>query len=122
LEVVVTIWHNPDCSTSRSALVSAERLGITPTVRRYLRDAPSEAELRSVLAILEDPPADLVRKDAHFASLGLDADDYRTKAAVARLLAAHPRLIQRPVLIEGDRAIIGRPKDRVEPFLSASGP
>jgi arsenate reductase len=116
---MVTIWHNPDCSTSRAALTAAADLGVTPTIRRYLRDAPTEAELRAVLDILEDPPADLVRKDAHFASLGLDADDYRTKAAVARLLAAHPRLIQRPVLIEGDTAIIGRPKERAAPFLTA---
>jgi arsenate reductase (glutaredoxin) len=62
--------------------------------------------------------ADLVRKDSTFAKLGLDAADYTTPDAVVELLLAKPRLMQRPVLVRNGRAIIGRPKDRVEPFLS----
>jgi arsenate reductase len=60
----------------------------------------------------------LVRKDPFFASLGLAAADYTTPQAVADLLVEHPRLMQRPVLVRGDRAIIGRPKDRVDAFLA----
>ena len=67
---------------------------------------------------LEDPPADLVRKDPYFKDLGLDAADYTTPEAVADLLVEHPRLMQRPVLVRGDRAIIGRPKDRCRRFLA----
>ena len=69
---------------------------------------------------VEDPPADLVRKDGFFADQGLDAADYTSPEAVADLLVAHPRLMQRPVLVRGDRAIIGRPKDRVPAFLAGS--
>jgi arsenate reductase (glutaredoxin) len=70
------------------------------------------------VAGLEDPVADLVRKDSAFAKLGLDAADYTTPEAVVELLLAKPRLMQRPVLVRDGRAIIGRPKDRVAPFLS----
>ena len=77
------------------------------------------AALLALLGKLEDPPADLVRKDPFFGQLGLDADDYTTPDAVADLLVEHPRLMQRPVLIKGDRAIIGRPKDRVRAFLAS---
>jgi arsenate reductase-like glutaredoxin family protein len=61
----------------------------------------------------------LVRKDPYLAQLGLDDADYVTPEAVADLLVEHPRLMQRPVLIKGERAIIGRPKDRVRPFLES---
>ena len=58
-----------------------------------------------------------MRKDGFFKDQGLAADDYVTAEAVADLLVEHPRLMQRPVLVRGDRAIIGRPKDRLEAFL-----
>ena len=58
------------------------------------------------------------RKDGFFKDQGLDADDYTTPEAVADLLVEHPRLMQRPVLVKGDRAIIGRPKDRVAAFIA----
>jgi arsenate reductase len=66
---------------------------------------------------LDDPPADLVRKDGFFAQLGLRAEDYQNPDAIADLLVEHPRLMQRPVLVKNGRAIIGRPKDRVADFL-----
>jgi arsenate reductase len=74
--------------------------------------------LEHIASSLEDPVADLVRKDSQFAKLGLDADDYTRPGPVVDLLLAHPRLMQRPVLMRGDRAIIGRPKDRIAPFLA----
>ena len=70
------------------------------------------------LRILDDPATDLVRRDAKFKGYGLGDDDVSTAAQVADVLAEHPELLQRPVLVRGDRAIIGRPKDRVEPFLA----
>lgn len=70
------------------------------------------------MAGLEDPVADLVRKDSQFAKLGLDAADYVEPGPVIDLLVAKPRLLQRPVIVRGDRAIIGRPKDRIRTFLS----
>ena len=66
---------------------------------------------------LEDPATDLVRRDANFKKLGLTDADVATDAQVIDVLSEHPQLLQRPVLVKGGSAIIGRPKDRVEPFL-----
>lgn len=87
-------------------------------VVRYL-SAPLDAEaLRDLVAKLEDPATDLVRRDTTFAALGLSEEDVATPDQVVTVLTEHPKLMQRPVLIKGDRAIIGRPKDRVPAFLA----
>lgn len=115
----VTIFHNPNCSTSRHAVETAEQLGVDVELRKYLLKAqrPSREEIVQLLGQLEDPATDLVRRDANFAKLGLADADVATPDQVADVLAEHPELLQRPVLVRGDRAIIGRPKDRVAPFL-----
>ena len=115
----LTVFHNPNCSTSRFALDEVGTAGTDAEVVQYLKHPLDRAALLDLLAKLEDPPADLVRKDGFFAELGLSADDYTTPATVASLLAEHPRLMQRPVLVKGDRAIIGRPKDRVAAFVAS---
>lgn len=114
----VTILHNTACSTSRHALDEVNAAGVDTDVVQYLKTPLDRAALLHLLSKLEDPPADLVRKDGFFNAQGLVADDYVTPDAVADLLVEHPRLMQRPVLIRGDRAIIGRPKDRVAAFLA----
>ena len=118
----ITIFHNPNCSSSRAALEAAEELGVDVDIRRYQLKAerPSAEELRDLLVILEDDPTALVRRDANFAKLGLSDADVTSAEQVAEVLAAHPELIQRPVLIAGGEAIIGRPKDRIAPFLAAN--
>lgn len=113
----VTLFHNPRCSTSRAALGEIEARGVDAEVVRYLTTPLDEAGLRELLEKLEDPPTDLVRRDATFAALGLSDDDVATAEQVARVVADNPKLMQRPVLVRGDRAIIGRPKDRVPEFL-----
>jgi arsenate reductase len=115
----VTILHNSACSTSKHALAEAEQAGTATEIVQYLKTPLDRAALLELIGKLEDPPADLVRKDPYFAQLGLDASDYTTPEAVADLLVEHPRLMQRPVLVKGERAIIGRPKDRVRPFLDS---
>lgn len=114
----VRIYHNPNCSTSKFAVSEAERLGVPFEVVLYLKTKPSREELLDLIGMLEDPPGDLVRKDSYFEKLGLSAGDYVAPDAVAELIAEHPRLLQRPVIVSGGAAIIGRPKDRVAPFLS----
>lgn len=114
----VTIFHNTACSTSRHALDEAGAMGADPEVVQYLKHPLDRQALLDLIAKLEDPPADLVRKDGFFKDLGLDAGAYTTPEQVADLLVDHPRLMQRPVLVRGDRAIIGRPKDRVAAFLA----
>ena len=113
----VTLFHNKQCSTSRHALEVLQEQGVEPDVVEYLKEPLDADQLMELIAILDDPVEDLVRKDAFFKEQGLDAEDYTTPDEVIELLLEHPRLMQRPVLARGDRAIIGRPKDRVEPFI-----
>jgi arsenate reductase len=117
----ITIFHNPNCSSSRAAVEAAEELGVPVDIRRYQLKAerPTVDELRALLAILEDEPTALVRRDANFSKLGLTDVDVQSPEQVAGILAAHPDLIQRPVLIADGAAVIGRPKDRIAPFLTA---
>lgn len=114
----LTVLHNTRCSTSRHAVDAVTAAGVDAEVVQYLKTPLDRAQLLDLIAKLEDPPADLVRKDAFFAEQGLSADDFTTAEQVTDLLVEHPRLMQRPVLVRGDRAIIGRPKDRVAAFLA----
>lgn len=114
----LTIYHNPKCSTSVHAMTVIDDAGADADVVLYLKTPPDRPTLEAIVAGLEDPVEDLVRKDANFAKLGLDADDYVGDAdAVVDVLVEHPQLLQRPLLVKGGKAIIGRPKDRVEPFV-----
>jgi arsenate reductase len=114
----LTLLHNPACSTSRAALEEVEAAGAESEVVQYLKTPLDRAQLLELIGKLEDPAADLVRKDGYFKEQGLKPEDYVTASAVADLLVEHPRLMQRPVLVRGDKAIIGRPKDRVPAFLA----
>ena len=116
----VTIIHNPRCSKSRAAVAEAADLGVAVIERRYLDEgaALTKDELLELLAILEDAPSALVRRDGEFPELGLTEADLEHVEQVAELLAKHPALMERPVLVRGGRAIIGRPTDRVRPFLA----
>lgn len=114
----VTILHNRNCSTSRHAMDVLSERGIEADVVEYLKTPLDREGLKDLITMLDDPVADLVRKDEYFEQLGLAADDYTTLDAVIDLLVEHPRLMQRPVLLRGDRAIIGRPTERVAQFLT----
>ena len=92
------IWHNPNCSNSRGALELLRERGIDHDVVQYLKAPPTREELTKVVAALDGPVADLVRKDKRFGDLGLDAADYTTAEQVVDLLVAHPELMQRPVV------------------------
>jgi len=98
-----------------------DRLGeahVEAEVVHYLRQPLDAAALGSLLDKLEDAPTDLVRRDPYFAEVGLTDADVQTREQVVAVLVEHPRLLQRPVLVRGDRAIIGRPKERVAAFLA----
>lgn len=113
----VTIYHNPRCSTSRAALEAAEAAGVEVEVVQYLKTPLTNAQLRALIAKLDDAPTDLVRRDANFAQLGLTPEAVATPDQVVATLTDHPELMQRPVLERNEKAIIGRPKDRVPAFL-----
>ncbi|MEM9693971.1 MAG: ArsC/Spx/MgsR family protein [Myxococcota bacterium] len=99
----------------------AEGTELEVNVVHYAKKAerPSREMLQQLVTAIEDPVEDLVRKDSKFKKLGLDPDDYvGNPEAVVDILEQHAALLQRPVLLRGKKAIIGRPRDRVEPFLA----
>lgn len=86
-------------------------------VVEYLKAPLDEAGVKRLLAMLDAEPSALIRRDKHFKDLGLNAADYTSAAAVAGLIAEHPRLMQRPIAVKGGRAVIARPETKVEEFL-----
>ena len=96
----------------------AEELGADAEIVIYQKNPPDAATLEEIIAKLEDPVTDLVRRDSLWAKLGLKDEDAQTPEQVVGLLTAHKMLMQRPVLVTADKAIIGRPKERVRELLS----
>jgi arsenate reductase (glutaredoxin) len=112
----VTLYHNPRCSKSREALALLRSRGIEPAVIEYLNTPPSAAELARIVTLLGIEPEALVRKgeDVFKASFrGKTLDRRQWIDALSR----HPILIERPIAVRGDRAVIGRPPERVLELL-----
>lgn len=96
----------------------AEELGVDHDIVLYMKEPPDRKTLEKIVAGLEDPVEDLVRKDSRFKKLGLNPDDYVDNAeAVIDLLVDQKALLQRPVIVKGRKAIIGRPKSRIAEFI-----
>ena len=111
------LFHNPRCSKSRAALALLHGRGVSPRIVDYLAAPPSADQLRTLLRQLGLPARDLLRSgEAEYAELGL-ADPALDEAQLIAAMAAHPRLIERPVFVAGDRAVIGRPPERVLELL-----
>lgn len=87
--------------------------GVDADVTQYLKAPPDRATLEHIVDVIDDEPAALVRKDKHFKELGLDAADYVTRAQVVALLAEHPALMERPVVIVNGRGVIARPPEKL---------
>lgn len=105
------IWHNPRCSKSRQTLALLNENGIDATIRRYLDEPPTESELMEARRLLGLPTRGLMRPgETLYRELGLaDADD----EALMEAMAAHPILIERPIVFHRGRAAIGRPPENV---------
>ena len=109
------IWHNPRCTKSRLTLAMLEESGFTPTVRKYLEDAPSADEIHAALDALGISSFQLVRKGEDiFKELALDT---ATDDELVIAMAANPILIERPVVFYKDKAAIGRPPEDVKNIL-----
>ena len=91
----------------------AEEMGVDADIVLYLKTPPDAATLEDIIAKLEDPVTDLVRRDANFAKLGLSDADVKTAKQVIDVLGRHKALLQRPLIVTPDKAFIGRPKSRV---------
>jgi arsenate reductase (glutaredoxin) len=96
----------------------AEDLGAEITIVNYIQDPPDAACLREIVAKLEDPATNLVRRDSKFKKLALTEQDVITDDQIVEILVKHKQLLQRPLLVTRDKAIIGRPKSRVNDLLS----
>jgi arsenate reductase len=115
--MVVTIWHNPKCATSRKVLASIRAKGIEPTVVEYLKEPPSAAEIRAVLKEMEIRPRELLRRrGTPYDELGLDNPKWTDSQLIAAM-AKHPILIERPVVRTGKGTRLSRPSERVKEIL-----
>ena len=109
----VKIYHNPNCSKSRGTLEILRDKGVDHEVVEYLKTPPSREQFEEILSLLPDPPSELVRKDNRSKQLGPEAGAYETAEAVVGVLLEHPELMQRPIVLKGDKAVIGRPPENV---------
>jgi arsenate reductase (glutaredoxin) len=110
----ITIFHNPNCSKSRQALALIEEQGEPFTVVEYLKTPPDRSTLEGIVARLPGPPIELVRtEDSSFRELGVDKESLTAAAGVIDVLVSHPELMQRPVVLRGDTAVIARPPELV---------
>ena len=107
----VVLYHNPRCRTSRTALALLQKRGIEPEIVEYLKTPPSAAELTRILKLLKLPPRALLRpkeaKEAGLTKPGL------SDAQIIAGMAKHPIAIERPIALNGDRAALGRPAEKV---------
>jgi arsenate reductase len=109
----VTIYHNPRCTKSRQTLALLEKRGIKPKVIEYLVTPPTEAELKRLLKLLGISPRELLRtKEEEYKQAQLDRPDV-TDAEIIHALVKYPRLMERPIVVVGNKAVLGRPPENV---------
>lgn len=112
----VILYHNPRCSKSRETLALLRDRGVEPTIIKYLDDPPSQKRILELIEMLGMEPAALLRKkEKAYQELGLSEDS--SKTAVARAIAAHPVLLERPIVVHRGKARIGRPPENVLAIL-----
>lgn len=113
---MIKIYHNPRCRKSREGLAILEQSGKTFEVIKYLEEIPSKEELRSVLSCLNLSPENLVRKNE-----AVWKEKYRGKLLsdeeILDAMILHPKLIERPIVVNGNKAIIGRPPEAIQEVL-----
>lgn len=113
----LTLYHNPRCSKSRGALELLEARGLTPKVVRYLETPPDAATLKALLAKLGIGARQLLRSgEDEYKTLGL-ADPALSDDQLIDAMARHPKLIERPILVASNKAVIGRPPEKVLEIL-----
>ncbi|SCA56507.1 putative oxidoreductase [Candidatus Terasakiella magnetica] len=111
----VVIYHNPRCSKSRQTLQLIEEKGVEPQIVQYLDTPPTVAELKDIISKLGITPRELLRKK-EAKEYGLSDDSLDDDAVVAGMVA-NPRAIERPIVVKGDQAVLGRPPENVLDLL-----
>lgn len=113
----ITIYHNPRCSKSRRTLAILRESGIEPNIVDYLNTPPDQKTLERILRLLNLQPRDLIRKsEPEYTALDL-ANPTLTDEHLISMMVRYPRLIERPIVIRGDEAILGRPPENVKALL-----
>ena len=114
----ISMYHNPKCSKCRATLALLQEKGIEPELIHYLETAPSAVELAAMLVKLGKGPQAVIRFNEDVAKeLGISPADERPDAEWLDIIAANPKLLERPIVINGDRAAIGRPPENVLAIL-----
>lgn len=109
----VTIYHNPRCSKSRQGLELLAAQGFEAEVVEYLKTPPNRQQLEQILQLLGLEPRELMRqKETEYRELGLDAPKL-SRTALIDAMVQHPKLIERPIVIYGNKAVIGRPPEKI---------
>lgn len=113
---MIKIYHNPRCRKSREGLEILEKSGKTFEIVKYLEDTPSEAALKTLIGNLGIAPMDLVRKNE-----AIWKEQYKGKNlsddAIIKAMVTHPKLIERPIVVNGKKAVIGRPPEKINDIL-----
>jgi len=113
----LSIYHNPRCSKSRQALKLLEEKGVQPEIVKYLDTPPDHATLARILEMLGLEPRELMRnKEKEYKELGLN-DSRLTREQLIDAMVAHPRLIERPIVVKDGKAALGRPPESVLEIL-----
>lgn len=112
----VKIYHNPRCSKSRQALSLLRERGIDPEVVEYLKTPPTEEELNGILDLLGMEPENLMRKGEEEYKR-LVRGKHLSREQLVRIMVEHPRLIERPIVVAGGKAVVGRPPEKVLTIL-----
>jgi arsenate reductase len=113
-----TIYYNPRCSKSRQTKALLDENGVDYTVVEYLDNPPGEKELAAILKKLGKKPVEIIRTgEPLFKELGLSKKDQRSDAEWIRIMANNPKLIERPIVVKGAKAALGRPPESVLDIL-----
>ena len=111
------IYHNPRCSKSRQTLALIREAGIEPEIVEYLENPPSAAQMNQLLEMLGIEPQELMRKgERAYKELGLRDKTLSRKEAI-KTLVENPKLIERPIVVKGKQAVLGRPPENVQELL-----
>lgn len=114
---MLTIYHNSRCSKSRQTLALIEEKGVQANIIKYLETPPDKSELKAILTKLNLNPRDIIRTgEEDYKTLKLSNQDLSNDALLDAIVS-HPKLLQRPIVVSGDRAVIGRPPENVLELL-----
>ena len=114
---MITIWHNPRCSKSRQANTLLEENGVEAEVYKYLDAEITEADVKDILKKLGMAPRELMRtKEAAYKELQLK--DVKDDDVLIKAMVENPKLIERPIVVKGDKAVVGRPLEKVHALLN----